>query len=194
MTLNWGRVDQWRESLLEGDITGIEREFKANGARGPSIKWRPAPGDQKQKQLKFLLEYWLDATRVFGAPSIGMIDPVRLAPALGYILIVDVVDGGRDFSYRLFGSFISTVSGFDMTRKPLSQHPASSYIREFSIALYRAIMVRKEPAWTFYGPAMAINTTAWERIVLPLVDEAGAVCRFLVGTLPIGLDGHPLRA
>jgi hypothetical protein len=193
MTLDWARIDRWQESLLKGDTTEVRGVFEANGARGPSILWQPSVEDQTRKQLRFVLEYWREAAAAVGTPSVRMIDPVRLAPALGYILLVDVLEGGRDFSYRLFGSIIGSVSGFDMTNKPLSRHPASAYIREFSMALYRAVIVRREPVWSLYGPAMAVNTAAWERIILPLVDEAGDICRFLVGIVPIGLDGHPLR-
>jgi hypothetical protein len=61
------------------------------------------------------------------------------------------------------------------------------------MALYRAAMARREPVWSHYGPAMAVSTAAWERVVLPLAAEDGTICRFLTATVATGLDGVPLR-
>jgi len=187
------RVERWLGLLLKGDLEEIRRVFAADGARGPSIRWRPAVGDIGPKAMQFALDYWQRAVEALGGPKTRLVDPVQLAPALGYLLLVDVVDDGRDFSYRLYGSVAGSVSGFDMTHKRLSEHPASRYIREFSTALYRAVIERREPVWSHYGPAVAMSTAAWERIVLPLVDDNNRICRFLVATVPIGLDGQPLR-
>ena len=192
MSVDWERIERWQTLLQDDDLTELQELFDANGARGPSIRWDP-PADTIQKlPMRFTLERWQQAATL-GLPTTRFVDPIKLTPALGYLLLVDVVDGGQDFVYRLFGSRVSAVSGFDMTHKKLSNHPASSYIREFSIALYRAAIVRREPVWSHYGPAMAVSTAAWERIVLPLADDAGTICRFLVATVPIGLDGNTVK-
>lgn len=193
MSIDWNRVERWKTLLLDGRLAELQEVFAAHGARGPSIKWRPTVDELRQKPMKFALDRWLRAATE-GLPTTGLVDPIEFAPALGYLLLVDVLDGGHDFAYRLFGSHVSAVSGFDMTRKKLSEHPASGYIREFSMALYRAAIVRREPAWSHYGPAMAVSTAAWERVVLPLADDGGTACRFLVATVPIGLDGNPVRS
>jgi len=192
-SIDQARIEHWRALLLRGELDEIRRVFAADGARGPSIRWRPAVREIEPKAMQFALDYWQRAVETMGRPKTGLVDPVQLAPALGYLLLVDVIDGGADFSYRLFGSIVGSVSGFDMTRKRLSEHPASRYIREFSMALYRAVIECREPVWSHYGPAVAISTAAWERVVLPLVDDDDQVCRFLVATVPIGLDGQPLR-
>jgi len=187
------RIERWKTLLHDGHVAEMQGVFAAHGARGPSIRWRPAIEHLRQKPMQFVLDLWNRAA-AGGVPTTRFVDPVQFAPALGYLLLVDVLDGGQDFAYRLFGTYITAVSGFDMTRKKLSEHPASPYIREFSMALYRAAMCRREPVWSHYGPAMAMSTAAWERIVLPLVDDKDAVCRFLVATVPIGLDGRALKA
>lgn len=192
MSIDWGRIERWKTLLQDDDLTELRDLFQANGARGPSIQWDPAVEDLKLAPMKFTLDCWHKAATT-GLPTTQFVDPIRLAPALGYLLLVDVIDGGHDFTYRLFGSYVSAVSGFDMTRKRLSDHPASAHIREFSMALYRAAMIRREPVWSHYGPAMAVSTAAWERIVLPLTDADGTICRFLVATVPIGLDGNALK-
>jgi len=192
MSVNRERIERWTKLLVAGDTTELRAVFSPHGARGPTVKWRPTPDDMEQQPLKFTLEQWSEAA-TGGLPTTRFVDPLALVPALGYLLLVDVVDDGLDFAYRLFGSRISAVSGFDMTRKKLSEHPVSDYIREFSMALYSAVRLRREPVWSSYGPAMATTTTSWDRVILPLVDEAGTVCRFLVAIVPIGLDGAMLR-
>lgn len=193
MSVDWARIERWQSLLEAGDPGEVQQLFRANGARGPSIKWRPMPTDIEPAPMKFTLDLWKQAA-VDGVPTTRFVDPVALAPALGYLMLVDVVDDGREFVYRLFGTRITAVSGFDMTRKKLSDHPASVYIREFSIALYRAAIRRREPVWSHFGPAMAVSTAAWERVVMPLVDGDGTICRFLVATVPIGLDGTALKS
>lgn len=193
MSVDWDRIERWKTLVQDDELAELQDLFRTNGARGPSIRWDPSVDDLKPAPMKFALDAWHKAA-VTGLPPTRFVDPIRLAPALGYLLLVEVVDGGRDFSYRLFGTHVAAVSGFDMTHKLLSDHPASTYIREFSIALYRAVMIRREPVWSHYGPAMAVSTAAWERIVLPLVDGDGTICRFLVATVPIGLDGTTLKS
>ena len=192
MSVDWDRIARWKILLQDDDPAELQALFSAHGARGPSIEWDPPVGAIQPMPLRFTLDLWHQAASL-GLPATGFVDPIKLAPALGYLLLVDVVDGGRDFVYRLFGTHISAVSGFDMTRRKLSDHPASPHIREFSMALYRAVMIRREPVWSNYGPAMAVSTAAWERVILPLVDAGGTVCRFLVAIVPIGLDGNILK-
>jgi hypothetical protein len=143
--------------------------------------------------MGFLAEHWRNIPRAGTLPHVKQIDPIELRPALGYVMLMDAVDGGCDFRYRLYGSFIASVSGFDMTGKLLSDLPASAYVREFGIASYRAALQRREPVYTERSPVGAVQTTSWQRIALPLVGDSGAVVRFLVGTTPINRDGRALR-
>src|SRR5690242_5495456 len=115
-----------------------------------------------------------------------------MRPALGYIMLLDLVDGGRDFRYRLYGSIITAVSGVEMTGKLVSSHPASPYVVEFALAAYRATLARGVPLLTEHGPPTSVNTHEWHRLVLPLAGDDGAISRFLVGNLPIARNGQPI--
>ena len=119
--------------------------------------------------------------------------PLDLRPALGYVLLLDVVEGGRDFRYRLFGSTVVNVSGFDMTGKLLSEHPASTYVTELSLAVGRAAVRRRTPVYTLRHPVGAKETNAWERLVLPLVDEDDNVMRLMVVSTPLDEEGKLIR-
>jgi hypothetical protein len=39
-----------------------------------------------------------------------------------------------------------------------------------------------------------LETAAWQRVVLPLIDNDGTAVRLLVGTVAVGSDGRMLRA
>ena len=181
-------VDQLQAKQLVDEI-GVAA---AIGARGPAVVWRPAVARPAASQLRFLLRYWLDLAATPPMPPASAIDAVEMRAALGYIMLVDVVDGGRDFRYRLFGSTIAAVSGFDMTGKLVTSHPASPYVVEFALAVYRAVLARGEPLLTEHGPPNSVNTHAWHRLVLPLAGPDGALSRFIVGNLPIARNGQAI--
>ena len=178
--------------LAAGDARQAQMLFSEKGATGPAIIWAPRADDLAPRQLRFLLTHWTELKGARRYPLCGQIDPFQLQPALGFIALVDVVDRGADFRYRLFGSKIAYVSGFDVTRRLVSQHPASPYIVEFSLAAYRAVLRRGEPVATVHSPPPAVSTTVWHRLVLPLAREGGAIDRFLVGIVPMARDGRPV--
>ncbi|MGH7123858.1 MAG: hypothetical protein ACREFI_05760, partial [Stellaceae bacterium] len=99
-------------------------------------------------------------------------------------------DNGRNFRYRLYGSIVAQVSGFDMTGKLLSAHPASAYVTEFSIASACASLGQARPLYTERQPARAEKTMRWPRLLLPLRDDSGEATRLLVGSVPIGRGGR----
>jgi hypothetical protein len=191
--LDWQRADQWTVDILAGDMTAIEAVFIENGAQPPSLAWNPSAGQAGAPAMRFLMDYWRDNAPAGTLPHLKQIDPAELRPALGYLMLLDAVDGGRDYRYRLYGSIVASVSGFDMTGKLLSEHPASAYVTEFAIASYRAALRRRAPVYTERSPVGAVQAIRWQRIALPLVDDSGAAVRFLAGTAPINRDGQALR-
>jgi len=109
-------------------------------------------------------------------------------------MLLDVVDAGRDFYYRLYGSVIASISGFDMTGKFLSTHRNSPYVTEFALAAYRAMLQRRAPIYTERSPVGATQTVCWQRLALPLVDDMGEIVRVLSGTVPINSRGLVIRS
>jgi hypothetical protein len=176
--------------LAAGDARQAQMMFSEKGATGPAIVWAPRVDDLAPRQLRFLLTHWTELKGARRYPLCGQIDPFQLQPALGFIALVDVVDRGADFRYRLFGSKIALVSGFDVTGRLVSQHPASPYIVAFTLAAYRAVLQRGEPMATVHSPPPAVSTTVWHRLVLPLAGASGAIERFLVGNVPMMRDGR----
>jgi hypothetical protein len=192
--LDWDRIARWTGDIVVGDIGAIAETFAEHGAAAPGLAWNPAAEQFDASALRFLTEYWRGLAGPGELPHLRQIDPFALRPALGYVMLLDLVDGGHDFRYRLYGSMIASISGFDMTGKLLSAHPASPYVTEFALASYRAAVQRREPVYTERHPVGAVQAARWQRIALPLVGDDGEITRFLAGTAPIARDGRMLRA
>jgi hypothetical protein len=185
-------IDAWTDAIATGEIAPIGTVFGSVGASGPEVIWRPSAEHLKYRPLRFLLDYWTSLAAGREMPRADEIDAVDMGPALGFIILVDVVEGGVNFRYRLFGSALASASGFDMTGRLVTDHRASPHVHGFYLAAYRAALRRREPLFTNHGPSHAVRTKAWHRLVLPFVDDAGTIIRFLVGTIPLSRSGTPL--
>src|SRR5438046_2808233 len=102
--LDWQRTVAWTEAVLAGDMAEIERVFVENGSAPPDIVWNPDPDRLDADPLRFLLSHWRSLAQRPALPHVRQIDPLDLLPALGFVMLIDAIDGGRDFGYRLYGS------------------------------------------------------------------------------------------
>jgi hypothetical protein len=191
--LDWARIAAWTEAVVSEDLSAIGQVFVENRAGTPIVIWKPSPDQLRSEPPRHVLVHWSKLVVGPRLPSYRQMDPLDLRPALGYVMLLDVVEGGQDFRYRLFGSTIGRVSGFDMTGKLLSEHPASAYVAEFSIAVGRAAVRRREAIYTVRRPVGAQDTSLWERLVLPLVDDRDSVVRLMVVATPLDRDGRLIR-
>jgi len=183
-------VARWTAQILSGDFSTIEAAFDRNGLRGPEVIWSPKPGEMITPQLEFLLQYWLGLAEGPKPPRMTLIDPIEMRPALGYVVLVDIVEEGNDLRYRLYGSGIAAITGFDLTGQSVYAHPSLPSTVEFFLATYEAVRLRQTPLYSAYGPRTSkVMARTWQRLTLPLLGENGEVCRFLVGTLPVNRTG-----
>jgi hypothetical protein len=187
--VDWVRVAQWTEHVAKEDLAPIRSVFHAHGASGPVVTWTPSISQIETPELRLILAYWSRAAQGSRLPRWSDIDLAEIGHVAGYVILLDVVEEGQDFEYRIFGNIIAEVSEFDMTGKRLSMHKASAYIVEFSLAVYRAALIRHQPVLTEHRPTGTKYTAAWQRVVLPLVDASGTVIRILIGTVPVDRDG-----
>jgi hypothetical protein len=194
MVIDEALIADWTDRTAGGDVAAVQAAFRMHGAHGPEIIWDPPVEQLGDSPLRRLLAYWSTLATPERLPAANRIDPVEMRTALGYVALLDVIEDGRDFRYRLFGTTLAAVSEFDMTGRMLSEHPASPYIVEFLLAAYRAALRRQAPLFTEHAPAGTVVVTAWQRLILPLVDEAGQVVRFLSGNLPVAPQGRTISA
>jgi hypothetical protein len=181
-------VDQALTAALETDLRAgggdaLRQHFRGIGAPVPQVQWAPAADSLDEAALRALYAYWLDLPPGPRAPRAADIDPLRMRGALGYVMLMDAVDDGRDFRYRLYGSAIAERSGFDATGKLISEI-AVTPLREFFLASYRACRARVTPLFTRHVPPYDVHVVSWDRLILPLNDGQGGIDRLLVGNVP----------
>lgn len=188
-----GAPDDAARRIVAGDVTALCSDFAAAGAEGPAIRWQPRLDDLEPAPLRFLLEHWHKLKGAQKVPRKRQIDALEMQPALGYIALLDVLEGGSDFRFRLFGSLIAQASGFDMTGRLLSAHRASPYLVDFYRASYRAVLLHPEPLATVHAPPTSSSASVWHRLILPFSDQPELVDRLLVGVVPVKRKTTPFR-
>lgn len=150
----------------------------------------PTDGDLPTAAHKETLRYWQGLPCVEGIPDQLKVDPDSLQPALGYLMLVDILGGEAGFRYALYGSKIANISGFDMTGKSVWQIGTRKDIQLFFAASYLAAMELRRPLFTAHEAPPSITTSQWNRLILPL-GENGTIKRFLVCNVPIQ-EGAPV--
>lgn len=176
-------IGQAARDLVAGDMRAMNALFAETDSPPPIIKWEPEDGDLPDGRLRFLLEFWRSAPHRGDLPSIDRLDPLALKPVLGLLMILEPVDDGADFRYRLYGSEIAARAGLDLTGK-LVTNVRSPKMAAFFIATYAAVLLRRQPLYTRHTTNPAIQITQWDRLLLPFAGADGAVERLLVGNLP----------
>lgn len=172
------------ESFMSGRHAMLNDFLAPHGARLAALHWQPEPHQIPDNPLRFLLEYWQKLKPAAGIPPASAISPLEMRPALGYILLIDVLDEGWDGRFRLYGTKVAEMYGRDMTGRLLSEIDNGNYISLFFRALYRAVWLSRRPVYSHHEPPVRVSVRDWRRLVLPLGDAEGRVCRFLVGNVP----------
>jgi hypothetical protein len=98
--------------------------------------------------------------------------PRDVAFLLGRIYLVDVIDGGRDFSIRLSGLVMKEIYGLDLEGHRLSELPQTSLIKTLH-QNYAAVITARAPLFlhgVLRWPHYRIHV---ERLLVPFADEGG---------------------
>jgi hypothetical protein len=130
--------------------------------------------------LRDLYRYW-QRLRVNGAlPHRRAINPADFVPHLGLVNLIDVVDGGRDFRFRLIGSIVDHVLQRSYTGTTVSDYPRRSG-REHLMAIFTSATLERQP-YVGCGKVTSVNfkeVTYWS-VALPLRDDAAVRGRRIV--------------
>ncbi len=165
-----------------GDAPTIERRFAVEGFGPPQISWNPSPDQVEIKELGFLLNYWRGLSGDDPIPHFNQVDALDLGPCLGYLMVLDI--GEAEFTYRVYGTKIARASGFDLTGKTVSSITSHALIPTFFNACYRAMLNQRLPLMTQHQAPPEISVYHWNRLILPLADDAGRIVRILAGNVP----------
>lgn len=172
-------MEQLVVDMLDDRQTVLRDYFTARSARLDSLIWNPTSTDTGQDVMRFLIEYWHQLRGEAAIPQACDVSPFELKPALGHIVLIDVLDDGWNGRFRLYGTKVAETYGRDMTGRLISEIDGGNYVSVFFRALYRAAWLRKAPYYSHHFPPAHVAVESWQRLALPLAGPDGQVSRFL---------------
>ena len=172
-------MEQLVVDMLDDRQTVLRDYFTARGARLDSLIWHPTTADTDQAAMRFLIAYWHQLRGDAELPQACDVSPFELKPALGHIVLIDVLEDGWDGRFRVYGTKVAETYGRDMTGRLVSEIDGGNYVSVFFRALYRAACLRRAPYYSDHFPPPHEALESWQRLALPLAGPDGQVSRFL---------------
>lgn len=127
------------------------------------------------RRMADLYDYWDGRRGVWAMPRRADIDPIDMRDWLARVVLVDVIDGGAQFRYRLIGTELTQLRGRDATGLTVEEAwPAAD--AEIVLAGYRDVVARREPVFCHatQGPRSARRPQAGI-MLLPLSKDGERV-------------------
>ena len=141
--------------------------------------------DDPDGSLRELVSYWDQKRAGRIGPKRAEIDPAEIKAHLPYLYMVDVLDGGANFRFRLVGTRVVQALGHDSTGKSLSEVCAgdAQALARMSGVLKR-VMDQKVPCFSC-GNIYWMPEARYRRFAgcsLPLSDD-GVTVNIVLGEL-----------
>jgi hypothetical protein len=143
-----------------------------------------------QQKLSDLLDFWQRKRGARLMPARTDVDVLELRPWLGYVHMVEVLEGGADFRYRIYGTEIAVAFGSDLTGKRLSAVPAAA--REAVRRSYAMACQSCAPLFLSEDPLLTSSLERVESLILPLSGDGVVVDRLLIGIARAGRVREPV--
>lgn len=140
------------------------------------------PAQILRPELRRLLQHWETARSGDGLPSRARFAPVDVADLLSHMLFVEVIGSRPRFRYREVGIELIRIYGSDFTDRHIDEMPR--LFRTFAEPAYREVLSARGPTHGSFRFVQNWWIAAYERLMLPLVDEDGTICEVAVGIYP----------
>lgn len=181
-------TEELARAVVEKRSEPVDRLFRDIDSPPPTLRWVPPDDFLEPEALRFLNRFWRERRGTAALPPSAAIDPLELRPALGHLMLLEPVDAGADFVYRLYGSIVAEHAGIEMTGKRVTDVPAP-LVAVYFLATYRAVMAERRPLFAHHATHHDIQIAQWDRLILPFADPAGGIDRLLVGNVPSLREG-----
>ncbi|HXC54654.1 MAG TPA: PAS domain-containing protein [Rhizomicrobium sp.] len=130
----------------------------------------------------FLRAYWEQKRGGRAMPSRADISPAQLKDHLGWVMILDVLPGGRDFRYRLIGTLVTQYFFADSTGRTVMEAfaPNGEAVAKSVNGVFRKV-ARDKIVMRTAGQAnwLSEGLEEFEAIYLPLSDDGESVTHIL---------------
>ena len=146
--------------------------------------------------LSSVRDYWQEKRAGRSMPSRGDISPAQIRTQLPHILLADVIEGGKDFRYRLVGDRLVQFFHSDPTGKLMTEviAPFGDETTRATLASYRRVVERRAPVrLTGSGSFFGQDPKHFDAFLAPLSND-GATVNMILGTFVFIWDpAHPFR-
>jgi hypothetical protein len=135
-------------------------------------------------QLCALYAYWQGRLNGRAMPSRADIDPFEIKPLLPNVMVVEALEDGQRFRYRLAGTAITNMTGRELSGRYVDEALPGNGYRDYVIGLYRKLVCLKRPIYSecdYISPSGLERTT--KRLMLPLSSDGATVNMVLAGQL-----------
>jgi len=125
-------------------------------------------------------DHWESLKHGREAPLRSDFDPIEIPSLLPYVLLIEVVDGGRDFKYTVIGGHIRQYFLGNWTGSLISTLPHVDPDGQLMTNL-KTVTETRRPIDTpvdYVGPMKDIRKN--DEIILPLLDTDGTVSHLLI--------------
>ena len=131
-----------------------------------------------------VLDYWLEKAAGRDMPSRAEIDPLELRDLLGNLCLIDVTEEKPPrFRYRVDGSTLAAITGFDLTGKYADELPDPPY-RDYVVALYARVVATRAPVFRYNEEEWGDYGMRVESVTLPLSTDGQRVDAILDAVFP----------
>ena len=130
-------------------------------------------------------DYWRSKVKPDRLPSRQDIDPAEIPKLLRHVLLTEIRAEPFQAHYRLAGTALAEIYGFDYTGTDLSREREGDEGYAYYVEIYRRICREKAPLFGCDGVHIRDRPhIQYDWVELPLVDDSGAVAMtFAVGEL-----------
>lgn len=175
-------IEQLTGDLLPRPGCGLATLFKQEGSAPPKLIWSPKPDDYTNPMVARFAQACDALAQPDGRVLARDFDINAFRPLQDWLLHLDIEADGTVYRYLHYGDGIASVHGISMLGK--TTEGFDGHIGAFFTAVYRAVQIQKDRILTIHVPAQKIFARHWERLIVPLFDEAGNVVQFLVQNIP----------
>lgn len=140
-------------------------------------------------QLRSLFELWLSKCQENRLPSRADFSDLELRPWFGNLLLVDVIENGRRYRFRLMGTSLVDAACRELTGKFFDEVDTSGYEPDV-LDDYKSVVRSAAPLCKTrrYSPAPHTFMDHWrsyERLLLPLAGDGHQIDMILGGSYPL---------
>ncbi len=133
-------------------------------------------------RVRARLGYWREKRGDHAMPARADLDPLDIPTLLPIVGLIDVLDGGARFRYRLIGTEIVEVGGHDPTGRFLDEVLPEWGYADYLIGLFREVTRERRPLYgesDFRGPGRMEHRV--RRLLMPLSGDGQAVDMIFAG-------------